>query len=644
MEARDIDGLDVAKAARSYLQAQAELTRQQQAARSRRGQRMLQALNQSGPAALSVGTALVVVLLIGFLAAVAVSAALEKGLVVEAFAVPQRQASLGVTGQVLASQFLDRIVFMRDHTIRPQKDRAKVVPPENPIKVQISSATISFDEIYTYLRVWLGHETFISGELLVVPGGTRRQPVMILSARADNGGYACSSKGTAIEYLIADVAGCVYRSLEPYRYAAFIAAQCPGDQAKNPRSRALCLGNHTKAVEIYREIIATSTNDDRAWAFEGLGYRVQTDGSDPNGSRISGAAKYVMAIQFYRNAIFGADGIHGLDNFTYAYRDLVDAESTLGRDGDADDHTRRLLQLTRRVDGNDSGGAARFNDEYTARLDEDAGDFQAAQALHGKLAASSSDPGDRDTAFSDAVENLANLHDPAAAAQIAHLKADARLEVDVSLERWSDAAAAGPAALAHCRDEADCLPDASVAPSLAQALAALDRIDHRGFADARLILDKTPADCYSCLRVRAQLAALEGDGRQADALFGAAVRLAPRLPAAYEEWAVSLLERGQTDEALDKLQQAHVLGPHFADALEAWGEALIAKNRSDLALAKFQEAARYAPNWGRLHLKWGEALGWTGDRTGARLQFIAAARLDLSPSDRTVLKRLLTAG
>ena len=83
----------------------------------------------------------------------------------------------------------------------------------------------------------------------------------------------------------------------------------------------------------------------------------------------------------------------------------------------------------------------------------------------------------------------------------------------------------------------------------------------------------------------------------------------------------------------------HQKGPHFADPLEMWGEALIAKNRSDLALAKFEEADKYAPNWGRLHLKWGEALWWAGEQDKASKQFATAARLDLTPSEKSELKR-----
>ena len=100
-----------------------------------------------------------------------------------------------------------------------------------------------------------------------------------------------------------------------------------------------------------------------------------------------------------------------------------------------------------------------------------------------------------------------------------------------------------------------------------------------------------------------------------------------------------MLARGNLASAIAKFESAHEKGPHFADPLEMWGEALVAKNRSDLALPKFSEAAQYAPNWGRLHLKWGEALRWSGDQAAAQKQFAAALALDLTPSEKSELKR-----
>ena len=58
-------------------------------------------------------------------------------------------------------------------------------------------------------------------------------------------------------------------------------------------------------------------------------------------------------------------------------------------------------------------------------------------------------------------------------------------------------------------------------------------------------------------------------------------------------------------------------------------------------MAKFAEAEKYAPNRGRLHLKWGQALAYAGKRDEARAKFARAAALDLTPSEKSELARML---
>jgi tetratricopeptide (TPR) repeat protein len=151
--------------------------------------------------------------------------------------------------------------------------------------------------------------------------------------------------------------------------------------------------------------------------------------------------------------------------------------------------------------------------------------------------------------------------------------------------------------------------------------------------------DAMPLDCYGCLRAHGVIAGLEQDWAGADSWFARAVKFAPSIPFAYEEWGRSLLERGKPDEAIAQFTASNKKGPHFADALEGWGEALMAKNQSHLALAKFAAAEKLAPNWGRLHLKWGEALVFAGRKDEAKGQFDRAAGLDLTPSEKLELAR-----
>jgi tetratricopeptide (TPR) repeat protein len=159
-------------------------------------------------------------------------------------------------------------------------------------------------------------------------------------------------------------------------------------------------------------------------------------------------------------------------------------------------------------------------------------------------------------------------------------------------------------------------------------------------ARAHALIDKTPLDCYTCVRNRADIDAAEKNWRGADYWFARATGAAPSIPMAFWDWGRVLLERGDINGAIAKFALANQKGPHFADPLEGWGEALMAQNRSDLALAKFAEADKYAPNWARLHLKWGEAFFFAGQKDEAKKQFAIARTLDLLPAEKTELAQL----
>jgi len=159
------------------------------------------------------------------------------------------------------------------------------------------------------------------------------------------------------------------------------------------------------------------------------------------------------------------------------------------------------------------------------------------------------------------------------------------------------------------------------------------------FKEADAIIAKLPPDNDLTRSARGQVAAVEGDMREAEAVFRAMEAGSPDIPYADAFWGEALLWHGDYDAAIAKFEQAHRIGPRFVDPLELWGEALMLQNRSDLALAKFQEAANLAPHWGHLHLKWGEALYWSGRAEDARKQFALAAALALSPNDKAELVR-----
>ena len=157
---------------------------------------------------------------------------------------------------------------------------------------------------------------------------------------------------------------------------------------------------------------------------------------------------------------------------------------------------------------------------------------------------------------------------------------------------------------------------------------------------AQALIGPTAADCYLCLRVRGQIAVEARDWPAAERWFAEAVRQAPSLPHAYSEWGSALLAKGDPAGAIAKLELARQKGPKFADPLETWGEALMARRDYLGAVARFAEADKDAPRWGRNHLRWGEALAKLGRADEAKMQWRAAAGMDLSAADRAELARV----
>ena len=160
-------------------------------------------------------------------------------------------------------------------------------------------------------------------------------------------------------------------------------------------------------------------------------------------------------------------------------------------------------------------------------------------------------------------------------------------------------------------------------------------------ASAETLIETTPADCYLCLRVRAQIAMEKHDWPKAERWFKEATQQAPSLPFAFTEWGVERLTRGDTDGAIAVLQRAHEVGPRFADPLELTGEALMRKGDYSGAVAKFRLADESAPRWGANHLRWGQSLLQTGHKREAQTQLDKARSLSLSASSRAELDDLL---
>jgi len=555
----------------------------------------------------------------------------SSGLLIEPFSVPPELAARGLTGEVVAARFLDKLQAMQAATV---SDRPASTFQNNwgsQIRVEIPETGLTFGELDKLLRDKLGHASHVTGEVIRTADG------IALAARlGDTPPQTFTGPEAKIDDLAQQAAEAIYRGSQPYRFGAYL------DQH----------GRTAEAFAVITQLATHSPRGERSWAYAQLSLMDVGDHGDTAAARDHGLqalAEGGSATVDAEIALVAAEVWSGHDELALRYSTDLEAKSQVR----APEQTEAFFNENRLVATawledliGDNGGAARgWLAVDKVDRDEDIvgyGGLQGSGSFRRALAATS----------------LALNHDPAAARGA--MGANAPLNDNSLLE---DDAADAFMALPHYWIGAQegnwsaALGDARAADAWLTAnkaarpvmglpqrvwihpLEALAQARTGDVAGAASLIETTPLDCYLCLRLRGQIAVLAGDGRAAERWFAAAARQAPSLPFAYADWGQALLTRHVADGAIAKFALATAKSPHFADPLEGWGEALMAKNQSHLALAKFAEANKYAPNWGRLHLKWGEALVYAGKTDQAKAQFARAAALDLTPSEKAELMR-----
>jgi tetratricopeptide (TPR) repeat protein len=573
--------------------------------------------------------AFIVLAIATFIAAVVWSAAHDDGLVIEAFSVPPDLAARGLTGQVVATQFQDRLSSMQANT-----DSIRAVNTfrnnwGDDVKVQIPDTGVSVGEFYRYLASWIGNQTFITGEVYHGAKG------LTVSARAGSEAAQTYSGADAdLDVLVTKAAENVYAQTQPYRYAAFLFDQ----------------GRLSESMEVARSLALKGPLAEKPWAYSFWGIVLGNSGDN------RGAAEM--------ERIAARQG-PGLGNVFF---NLAIYEAALGHDEAELLANRRALELFQSPHASELASYAVAIQIPMAKIlvAGETGDYSSVSMQVGLIEALPDYGHAHVSSVIEMANDLAENHDVAASRRAdgwdtkndgyaIHGMRTVLTDVDliplpvvsraIALDDWN-AARDDLIADDNLPNAKGNLPDLKRLdfgtmlrvfnwPWLAVAHAKLGE-----FASAHALIDRTPDDCYLCLRARGMICAAEKRWGAAAWWFARAATQGPSLPFADAEWGTMLMAKGDYSSAIAKFRRANAQSPHFADPLEMWGEALMLKNRSDLALAKFEEANKYAPNWGRLHLKWGQALFYAGRKEEARKQFATATYLDLSAADKAALTRV----
>ena len=560
---------------------------------------------------LRLATLVVGVAVAGFLGKAVWDASHDDGLVIDAFSVPPDLAARGLTGEVVATQLLANLSSFQAISTSARDASSFTHNWDNDIKIEIPETGVSIGEFNRFLHEWLGHETHITGAVYRTASG------IAVTARI-GGDIAPTMTGNEAELdqLLRQTAEAIYRTAQPYRYAQYVFN-----------------GRHfEEGVAAQKTLIANGSPLDRFWAYNGL------------------VTMYASRLDFAQAEKASRAAIALRPGSAHSYFNLGRAERVAQHDEAALTASETALRLKHDPDISAASWATmRPLVECTAAGLK--GDYQEAVRSCGQATTLPDVGGTHTQARLLQLPAFAGLHDAAglrdASADLPPIEKPGEPVARAAYEAWNAFTLGHPQAL---MDQRAALENArvplpygfyfnarTIRPAIANALALSG-----DFAGAHAEIDKTPVDCSVCLRTRGRIDALQKNWAGADYWFARAAEDAPSTPFPFTDWGQALLARGDTGGAIAKFTIAHQKGPHFADPLEMWGEALMAKNQSHLALAKFSEADKYAPDWGRLHLKWGEALLYAGKPDQGRAEFAHAAALDLTPSEKAELTRIIS--
>jgi tetratricopeptide (TPR) repeat protein len=554
--------------------------------------------------------------LAGVLAAIALvfgvwEASRYRGLVIEAFSVPPDLAARGLTGEAVAALVLDDLVAIQGAADSIRAPDSYDNDWSRDVEIEIPQTGLSLGDVQRVLRGYFGRETRISGSVYRQADGR-----LVVAARTSGGaGRRFVGQDAELEALLRQAAESIFGHTQPYRYTVYLRLQ----------------GRGAESAPLYRRFEG-GTDREAAWMYRGWAFEMAEEGRYREGlekaryaTRIqpdlavtwSALAQMELSVDHPEEALAAAD--RGLD--------LLRAEGSGDITPEARLSTINRLQLYRQGLLGDHLGAWR-DDQSQARYGATAADVMLSRA-------------DRSVSARELAQARTQLSaarpgaDASTSARAAWHEISARYAAE--LEDW-------PAAIAHWREamalrragaEA-AMADVWTAPGLVEGLVGAGRLEEAGAVAAAM-----PADCYSCLMARGDLAAARGRFEEADGWFDQAVKRAPSIPYAWARRGQARERRGDIKGARADYRKAQRLGPQWADGYLFEARLLMRSGRPLAALPLFARAARRAPSWGKLHLEWAAALDAAGKRDEALVQWRRASSLPLSAADRARTARRL---
>lgn len=516
--------------------------------------------------------AILAFLLVALVISVVVKASRSDALIVQGFRVPPSLAASGLTGEVVATQVLDRLAELQEKSESTRAASTYASNWEDELKIDIPNTGATTDQVWKLLRGWLGKETRITGEVIETGQG------LALTARVGAmPGRRFVSETRNLDDLVTKGAELIYRHTQPYRYAITLPIE---DPLKRQERR-----------EVLLRLTADPSAFERKWAYNGLAVVLREEGNFRGSLAMTQKALAIDPMM-----------IPAMGNRATAYRLLGQDQmfiDAIQRQYDlplSEEYDKRIVEANNCLSRGTRGDVARSlaDLQWSAECFERVGAFsESVYFTHAAIALLRHDAqwlaASHYTSEDPLEQEVTRARFDLARAMLERTPAD----LDRSLRRYR-AASQTFLAKAPTPYFRSALPRSGW-PLEAEALTALGR-----HGEASALIARTPLDCYKCLRVRGLIAQGMGDRAAAQQWFLKAARQAPRLAPAFLDWGRLLLDSGRLESAQVKLREAARLAPSWADPLKYWGDLLAAQGKRREALAKYDAAARLAPQWPEL--------------------------------------------
>ena len=523
-------------------------------------------------AAMWAALAVLAFLIVALIVSVVVKAARSDALIVQGFRVPPALAASGLTGEVVATQVLDKLAELQEKSESTRAASSYASNWEDELKIDIPNTGATTDQVWKLLRGWLGKETRISGEVIESGGG------LALTARVGAmPGRRFVSETRNLDELITKGAELIYRHTQPYRYAITLPIDDPAKRAERQ--------------QVLKALTSDPSELERKWAYNGLAVVLRGDGNFRGSLAMTEKALAIDPEMF--PAMGNQATIYRLLGHDQKFMDILRRQEELPL---TDEYDERIVEANRCNSRSIQGSVSRSlaDLQWATECYDRVGTFTEAIAFNQAAIASlrhdaralaavryQSDD-QRDVELTQAGFNLSRallVREPA--------------DLSAALDRFRVARAAfvakAPTPFYRAR-----MPTSDW-PTEAEALSALGRHD-----EAAALIARTPLDCYDCLRVRGIVAKNRGERAKAQQWFLKAAQSGPRLAPAFLEWGRLLLDNRRFDSAKVKLSEAARLAPTWADPLKYWGDLLLAQGKRGEAMAKYDAAAKLAPKWAEL--------------------------------------------